>query len=154
MLMRDRGKLVIWPAYLDLTNSRKDGRILSKKDSVKQPELNEIEKAAAKLGLNPEVEADKAYPKVNCIAVDDSYTFSTYFAYSAVCGQCTLQRILLVQDHGRYGKRHWLILAMLTLNQQPSIPICLLCQYNRQDIFLSFFLPPYIINNITHPFCN
>ncbi len=63
MLMRDKGKLVIWPAYLDLTNSRKDGRILSKKDSVKQPELNEIEKAAAKLGLNPEVEADKAYPK-------------------------------------------------------------------------------------------
>ena len=61
--MRDKGKLVIWPAYLDLTNSRKDGRILSKKNSVKRPELNEIEKAAAKLGLNPEVESDKAYPK-------------------------------------------------------------------------------------------
>ena len=63
MLMRDKGKLVIWPAYLDLTNSRKDGRILSKKNSIKEPELKEIEKAAAKLGLNPEVEADKAYPK-------------------------------------------------------------------------------------------
>lgn len=63
MLMRERGKLVIWPAYLDLTNSRKDGRILSKKNSIKEPELVEIEKAAAKLGLNPEVEADKAYPK-------------------------------------------------------------------------------------------
>lgn len=63
MLMRDKGKLVIWPACLDLTNSRKNGRILSKKNSIKDPELNEIEKAAAKLGLNPEVEADKAYPK-------------------------------------------------------------------------------------------
>ncbi|HJH30908.1 MAG TPA: signal recognition particle protein Srp19 [Methanosarcinaceae archaeon] len=61
--MRDRGKLVIWPAYLNLANSRKNGRIISKKDSVKKPELNEIEKAAAKLELNPEVEAGKAYPK-------------------------------------------------------------------------------------------
>ncbi|MBW6469711.1 MAG: signal recognition particle protein Srp19 [Methanosarcinaceae archaeon] len=61
--MRERGKLVIWPAYLDLANSRKDGRILSKKNSIKEPQLVEIEKAAAKLGLNPEVEADKAYPK-------------------------------------------------------------------------------------------
>ena len=63
MLMRDRGKLVIWPACLDLNNSRKNGRILSKKNSIKEPELKEIEKAAAKLGLNPEVESDKAYPK-------------------------------------------------------------------------------------------
>ena len=61
--MRDIGKLVIWPVYLDLTYSRKDGRILSKKNSIKKPELKEIEKAAAKLGLNPEVESDKAYPK-------------------------------------------------------------------------------------------
>ncbi|MGP8329453.1 MAG: signal recognition particle protein Srp19 [Methanosarcinaceae archaeon] len=61
--MRDSSKMVIWPVYLDLTNSRKHGRILSKMNSVKQPELNEIEKAAAKLGLNPEVEADKSYPK-------------------------------------------------------------------------------------------
>ena len=61
--MRDLGKLVIWPVYLDLTYSRKDGRILSKKNSIKEPQLKEIEKAAAKLGLNPEVEPDKAYPK-------------------------------------------------------------------------------------------
>jgi len=63
MLMRDRGKLVIWPAYIDLTKSRSNGRIISKKSSVKEPKLKEIEKAAAMLGLNPEVEADKAYPK-------------------------------------------------------------------------------------------
>lgn len=61
--MRDLGKLVIWPVYLDLTHSRKDGRILSKKNSIKEPQLKEIEKAAAKLGLKPEVEPDKAYPK-------------------------------------------------------------------------------------------
>jgi len=63
MLMRDRGKLVIWPAYIDLTKSRSNGRIISKKSSVKEPKLKEIEKAAAMLGLDPEVEADKAYPK-------------------------------------------------------------------------------------------
>ncbi len=63
MLMRDKGKLVIWPAYLDMTKSRSNGRIVSKKNSIKEPKLKEIESAAAKLGLSPEVEAEKAYPK-------------------------------------------------------------------------------------------
>jgi signal recognition particle subunit SRP19 len=63
MLMRDRGKLVIWPVYLDRTRTRSDGRIISKKKSVREPELKEIEKAASRLGLNPEIEEDKAYPR-------------------------------------------------------------------------------------------
>lgn len=63
MLMKDRGKLVIWPAYIDKTKSRRDGRIISRKTSVESPTLNEINLAAQKLGLNPELEADKAYPR-------------------------------------------------------------------------------------------
>jgi signal recognition particle subunit SRP19 len=63
MMMKDRGKLVIWPAYIDKTKSRKDGRIVSRKTSVESPTIKEINKAAAKLGMNPEVEADKAYPR-------------------------------------------------------------------------------------------
>lgn len=63
MMMRDRGKLVIWPVYLDQTKSRSSGRIISKKNAIKEPQLNEIEKAARQLGLNPEVEPEKAYPK-------------------------------------------------------------------------------------------
>lgn len=63
MLMRDKNKLVIWPAYIDRNRSRNEGRIISKKSSVIEPTLIEIEKAALKLGLNPEVEKDKAYPR-------------------------------------------------------------------------------------------
>lgn len=63
MMMKDQGKLVIWPAYLDQTKSRSNGRIISRKNAIKEPHLNEIKEAALKLGLNPEVEPEKAYPK-------------------------------------------------------------------------------------------
>jgi signal recognition particle subunit SRP19 len=63
MLMKDKGKLVIWPVYIDKTRSRSKGRIISRKSSVDGPTLLEIGSAARKLGMNPEVEADKAYPK-------------------------------------------------------------------------------------------
>jgi len=63
MMMKDKGKLVIWPAYIDQTRSRSSGRIISRKNAVKEPHLNEIKEAAKQLGLNPEVEPEKAYPK-------------------------------------------------------------------------------------------
>lgn len=62
-MMKDKGKLVIWPAYIDQTRSRSGGRIISRKNSIKDPHLNEIKEAARQLGLNPEVEPEKAYPK-------------------------------------------------------------------------------------------
>ncbi|WP_292463596.1 signal recognition particle protein Srp19 [Methanolobus sp.] len=61
--MKDKGKLVIWPAYIDKTRSRSNGRIISRKSSVNEPSIQEIGLAAQKLGLTPEIEADKAYPK-------------------------------------------------------------------------------------------
>ena len=61
--MKDKGKLVIWPAYIDQTKSRSSGRIISRKNAIKEPHLNEIKEAARQLGLNPEVEPEKAYPK-------------------------------------------------------------------------------------------
>lgn len=63
MMMKDKGKLVIWPVYIDQTKSRSSGRIISRKNAIKEPHLNEIKEAAIKLGLNPEVEPEKAYPK-------------------------------------------------------------------------------------------
>lgn len=63
MLMKDKGKLVIWPAYIDRNKSRSKGRIISRKTSINEPTVKEIGLAAEKLGLNPEIEADKAYPK-------------------------------------------------------------------------------------------
>ncbi len=62
-MLNEKGKLIIWPVYLDATRSRAEGRILSTRDSVKSPVLKEIEKAAQELKLNPVVEPDKAYPK-------------------------------------------------------------------------------------------
>lgn len=56
-------KLVIWPQNIEAERSRKNGRKVSKKDSVSAPALKEIEIAARKLGLNPIAEKDKAYPK-------------------------------------------------------------------------------------------
>jgi signal recognition particle subunit SRP19 len=63
MMMRDKGKLVIWPVYIDQTKSRSSGRIISRKNAIKEPKLNEINQAARQLGLNPEIEPEKAYPK-------------------------------------------------------------------------------------------
>lgn len=62
-MLKDKNKLIIWPAYLDASKSRAEGRIISAKDSVKSPVLREIEKASLELNLNPLVETDKAYPK-------------------------------------------------------------------------------------------
>ena len=62
-MLKDKNRLIIWPAYLDASKSRAEGRILSAKDAVKSPVLKEIEKASLELNLNPLVETDKAYPK-------------------------------------------------------------------------------------------
>ncbi len=61
--MQHKGKRVIWPAHIDGTKSKSQGRIISKKDSIQSPELDEIKRAAEILGLNPEIEPDKAYPR-------------------------------------------------------------------------------------------
>ena len=86
--MRDRGKLVIWPIYLDQTKSRSSGRIISRKNAIKEPQLNEIKEAARQLGLNPEVEPHKAYPKSwwevsGRVLVDDHEIDSNSHIYSA-----------------------------------------------------------------------
>lgn len=62
-MLKDKNKLVIWPIYLDSTRSRSEGRLLSMRNSVKSPDLKEIESAALELELNPIVETDKPYPK-------------------------------------------------------------------------------------------
>ena len=56
-------KAIIWPANLDSKRSVREGRKIPKKSAVSSPKLREISRAASKLGLNPEVENDKSYPK-------------------------------------------------------------------------------------------
>ena len=56
-------KRVIWPSNIDALRTRKDGRIVSRTDAVKSPTIDEIEKAAQELGLNPTSEPSKSYPR-------------------------------------------------------------------------------------------
>ncbi|HOI71554.1 MAG TPA: signal recognition particle protein Srp19 [Methanobacterium sp.] len=56
-------KVTIWPANIDSTKTVKEGRKIPKNNAVNIPKLREISRAATKLGLNPEVEKDKSYPK-------------------------------------------------------------------------------------------
>ena len=52
-------RTIIWPAYIDSERTKKDGRRISKEDAVSAPKIREINKAAQKLHLNPEVEKYK-----------------------------------------------------------------------------------------------
>lgn len=61
--MRGRGKLRIWPIYLDATHTSSEGRRVSIKLATRGPQLDEIEKAAQDLDLNPLVEPDMAHPR-------------------------------------------------------------------------------------------
>lgn len=53
--------IVLYPAYFDLSRSRERGRRVAKKWAVESPTAEEIAKAAKSLGLEPTVEADKAF---------------------------------------------------------------------------------------------
>ena len=54
--------ITIWPQYLDKNLSLKEGRKISKEDWVKDPKLNEIEKALKRLGLKYNVQKERSYP--------------------------------------------------------------------------------------------
>ncbi len=61
--MQHTGKRIIWPANIDGNKSKSKGRIISKKDSIRSPQLDEIKRSAEMLNLNLEIEQDKAYPR-------------------------------------------------------------------------------------------
>jgi signal recognition particle subunit SRP19 len=56
-------RVTIWPANIDAKKSRRDGRMVSKRSSVRAPKLEEMEEAADELGLHPEMQPEKAFPK-------------------------------------------------------------------------------------------
>ena len=55
---------IIWPVYLDAQKTRKQGRILSKKEAVSAPDIKEIMHAARQLGLDPSYEEGKSFPRL------------------------------------------------------------------------------------------
>jgi signal recognition particle subunit SRP19 len=62
MVGDDLDKIVIWPAFIDSELTRREGRRLPRKLSVKTPKVDEMLQAAEKLGYDPSIE-DMAFPR-------------------------------------------------------------------------------------------
>ena len=60
--MRKHNKVILWSVYFDLNKSRSAGRRVPKKFAVSSPKVEEIQRAAKRLGLQPEVVLDVAHP--------------------------------------------------------------------------------------------
>ena len=60
--MRKQEKYIVWPAYFDQSKTRSEGRRIPKSQAQPMPRLEEIQKAAQKLGLEPEIKPDLAHP--------------------------------------------------------------------------------------------
>lgn len=54
--------ITIWPQYLNKNLSLNEGRKIAKEDCVKDPSINEIEKALKRLGLKYSIDKERAYP--------------------------------------------------------------------------------------------
>ena len=60
--MKLRGKIVVWPANLDSTKTRKTGRKLARGYAVQSPKLEELHEASKRLALEAEPTTGKARP--------------------------------------------------------------------------------------------
>ena len=54
---------MIYPEYIDSRRSRSEGRKIRKEYCIDNPKIEEIYEAAKLLGLNPEIQRDKKYPR-------------------------------------------------------------------------------------------
>ncbi|MGE5637708.1 MAG: signal recognition particle subunit SRP19/SEC65 family protein [Chloroflexota bacterium] len=61
--MRKQDKAIIWPAYFDVSKTRKNGRRVPKNMAVVSPKVDELQIAAARLRLHNEVVAEAGYAK-------------------------------------------------------------------------------------------
>jgi len=60
--MRKQNKIVLWPVYFDANKTRMEGRRVPKKLATPSPNLDEIQKAAKRMGLQPEIIPDAIHP--------------------------------------------------------------------------------------------
>ena len=60
--MKLREKVVVWPANLDSSKSRKQGRKLAKGLAVQAPRLDEVHEAARRLAMDAEPTPGKSRP--------------------------------------------------------------------------------------------
>ena len=62
--MKKQESTILWPVYFDSSKTRSEGRKLPKNLAMSDPTLAELQAAAARLGLHPEIEADAAHPAI------------------------------------------------------------------------------------------
>jgi signal recognition particle subunit SRP19 len=55
--------MVVWPANLDSSKSRRNGRKITKGAGIQAPRLEEIHEAAGRLSLDPEIVLAKSRPR-------------------------------------------------------------------------------------------
>jgi signal recognition particle subunit SRP19 len=60
--LKQGGRMVVWPAELDSTKSRSEGRSLAKSQAIQAPRIDELELAARRLSLDPKVSPNSALP--------------------------------------------------------------------------------------------
>ena len=93
---RDR-PIVLYPAYFDLGRSRAHGRRVAKKWAVESPTVDEVIAAAKALGLQPETDAEKAFPSTHWRHEGRVLVRADYFKTSIV--QKVAQRIKQGRSH-------------------------------------------------------
>jgi signal recognition particle subunit SRP19 len=54
---------VIWPAYLDATKTRAEGRRVPRDEAVDDPTVDEIAEAVQQVGYDAVIERDMTYPR-------------------------------------------------------------------------------------------
>ena len=60
--MRKQNKIFLWGVYFDANKTRNEGRRVPKNLAVSSPKLEELQRAAKRLGLQPEILSDAAHP--------------------------------------------------------------------------------------------
>jgi len=60
--MRKQNKIILWSIYFDANKTRTDGRRVPKNLAVSAPKIEELQRAAKRLGLQPEVVSGAAHP--------------------------------------------------------------------------------------------
>jgi signal recognition particle subunit SRP19 len=61
--MRKQDKVIVWPSYFDANKTRAEGRRIAENQAIVSPRILEIQEAATKLGLQPELVPEKGYAK-------------------------------------------------------------------------------------------
>lgn len=86
--MKRLNGLILWPAYLDLSKKRSDGRRVAVKLSVENPTTAEILEVCKQLSLKAEAKEGKRYPRTwwddaNPVIIETAGTKSKLIAHIA-----------------------------------------------------------------------